>query len=101
MAPHYERRRLLGVAIERATEELQAPIDRIEVAARRIRCRAGSKTVTLSYDYAQGGAQDSHGNFTVNVGSGEWCVEVVRSPASHLPARIGSALAKFLKGRGR
>jgi hypothetical protein len=99
-APEYERRELLGAAIARATDELKAPIDRIEVTGGHIRCWAGSETVTLSYHYAQGGSFDSHGQFTAHVGSGEWQVEVVRDPASRRPAVIGRGLAKFLKRRG-
>ena len=98
-APHYERRELLGVAIERATEELEAPIDRIEVTTGHVRCWAGSKTVTLSYDYGQGGVHDCHGVFTAHVGSGHWYVEVVSSSTPRHRGLIGSLVAKLLKKR--
>jgi hypothetical protein len=96
-APHYERMALLGVAIRTATEELNAPIDRVEVLDKHIQCWAGSKVVTLSYDYAESGALDEHGNFIVHVGSGSWEVAVVRNPTPRRPTLIGRALAKLMK----
>jgi hypothetical protein len=102
--PRYERMALLREAIYCATEALMAPIDRVEVTNERVRCWAGSKTVTFAYYYSQGGSQDEHGRFTPHVGAGSWRVVAVPDPSpnpiSRQPEVIGSAFAKFLKKRG-
>ena len=100
-APHHERASLLGAAIERATDALQAPIDRVEVQDGRIVCAAGDRAITLSYQYAQGGELDpATGRFTAFPGSGSWAVEIVDDRLSRHPEKIGLGLAKFLKRRG-
>ncbi|MDR3462327.1 MAG: hypothetical protein P4L76_08440 [Beijerinckiaceae bacterium] len=96
-APHHERRAMLDVAIHRATEELNAPIDRVEVVAGHVLCWAGSKMVTLLYDYAQGGSHDDSGRFIPHVGTGWWRVEVVPNSTLRRPSLIGRALAKLTK----
>jgi hypothetical protein len=80
-APVHERMALLDVAIARATDELNAPIDRIEVTGTLVNCWAGPRKVTLSYHYAQGGQMNPVGRFTPTVGSGSWRVVVVDDPA--------------------
>jgi hypothetical protein len=99
-APEHERMALLDVAIARATGELNAPIDRIEVTDTHVNCWAGSRKVTLSYQYAQGGQMDPVGRFAPTVGSGSWEVMVVDDPATRRRKGIGQALAKLLKRRG-
>ena len=98
-APHHERRAMLSVAIDKATEELNAPIDRVEVVAGHVRCWAGSKLVTLLYDYAQGGSHDETGNFIPHVGTGWWHVEVVPNPTSRRLTLVERALGKFMERR--
>ena len=62
-APEYQRVDLLGVAITRGTDELRAPIDRIEVVERgaRVNCWAGSRQVSFAVAYAQGGQYEVEG----------------------------------------
>jgi hypothetical protein len=70
MAPHFERARLLGAAIEIATYELREPIDRIEVSELRIFVWAGKKTISMKYHNA--------GSYRPDVlGGGDWVVEKV------------------------
>jgi hypothetical protein len=71
MAPHFERARMLQIAIEAACHELDEPIDRIEVTGRRVLVWAGAKQVALSYSYAN--AYDRAG--IPMPGSGNWVVE--------------------------
>lgn len=100
-APEHERMELLGVAIQHATRELKAPIDRIDVTDRHVTCWASSRRVVLAYAYAQGGQHDpATGRFTPLPGSGAWQVVVVDDPAARRPEVIGRALAKLLKQRG-
>lgn len=98
-APKHEREAMLGVAIQRATGELNAPIDRVEVVAGNVLCWAGSKRVTLSYQYAQGESCDEHGKFVPHVGSGSWEVQVVADATSKKPTLIGRVLAKLMGPR--
>ncbi len=98
-APQYERAEMLGVAIRRATDELSAPIDRIEVVGSRVNCWAGSRRVSLAYSYAQGGRMDPAGRFQPLPGSGSWDVVVV--PRANPPRNvIAKALARLLKSHG-
>jgi hypothetical protein len=97
-APEDERVRLLNVAILRATRELRAPIDRIEVTDEYVSCWAGPRKIAMTYCYAQGGHADlSSGRFTATPGSGVWEVVVVGGPTRRWPDAIGSALLKIFK----
>ena len=97
-APHHEREDLLCTAIHRATEELIAPIDRIEVTAKRVHCWAGSRQVSFSYAYAQGGRVDSDGRFQPSPGSGSWDLALVSEPGI-LRGTFGKFLARLRKDR--
>ena len=89
-APEYERADLLSVAIRRGTDELRAPIDRIEVVDRgaRVHCWAGSRQVSFAVAYEQGGRYEVEGRdgappsgrFLPMPGSGSWNVIVVAGP---------------------
>ena len=98
-APKYERLELLWEAIRTATDELAAPIDRVEVLNEYIQCWARSKTVTFSYHFTQGGSLDEHGNFLPYVGSGSWSVQVVRDPIAKRPTLMQRVLAMLFKRR--
>jgi hypothetical protein len=108
-APEHERAELLGEVVRRATYELNAPIDRIEVIgdAERVDCWAGSRQVSLAVDYAQGGQyefdgrddQPTLGRFRPTVGSGSWNVWVVPRPEAPQGV-IARILARFWKRRG-
>ncbi|HEY2708636.1 MAG TPA: hypothetical protein VGI95_11350 [Caulobacteraceae bacterium] len=77
-APEDERRRLLGAAIDAATNHLRAPIDRIEVSRAHVACWGGGRKVLMTYDYSPGGQVDpTTGKFTVTAGSGSWDVYIV------------------------
>jgi hypothetical protein len=97
-APEGERMRLLSVAILRATNELHAPIDRIEVTDKHVICWAGLRKITMTYYYAQGGNVEwPSGQFTPMPGSGSWEVVVSDGPANAWPEIIGKALLKVLR----
>lgn len=96
-APQHERQSLLGEAIHRATEELQEPIDRVEVLDKYVRCWAGSKMVTMLYHCSQPGYLDEHGDFRPYVGGGSWSVQVVPNPTPKRPTLIGRVLARLTK----
>jgi hypothetical protein len=110
-APEHERVDLLYEVIRRATFELNAPIDRIEVIgnAERVDCWAGSRQVSLAVDYAQGGqwefedgSRPTLGRFQPTVGSGSWYVWVVPSPVTPSQEKphgvIARTLARFRRG---
>lgn len=100
-APEHERKALLGIAIERATDELGAPIDRVDVTDSLVTCSAGSRKVVMSYSYADGGTVDQNtGRFVPTLGSGSWQVTVLDGEAVSQPEIIGRTIAKFLKSRG-
>jgi hypothetical protein len=100
-APEHERMTLLSVAIERATRELRAPIDRIEVTRDHVNCWAGLRKVAMTYDYAQDGRIESpSGRFMPIPGSGNWEVAVVDGSSTRWPAAIGRGLAGIFKRRG-
>lgn len=97
MAPEGERMRILDVAIRRATEELRAPIDRVEVAKGQVSCWAGSRRVLMTYDYAQGVHVDPvTGQFTPIVGGGHWDVAVIDGPGPRRAEIIKEALFRLL-----
>ncbi len=73
MAPHYERARMLCTAIERATEELAEPIDRIEVASGKVTVWAGKKRLSMRYYYANSYNNDG----APLLGGGQWIVELI------------------------
>jgi hypothetical protein len=80
MAPEFERMRLLGVMIERATSVLKAPLTKIEVSGNEIICWAGSRRHTMRYGYANGyawapGDSDEQAPSAIAVGSCSWWVE--------------------------
>ena len=62
-APEHERLDLLFEVIRRASDELKAPIDRIEVVGyeKRVDCWAGSRQVSFAVAYAQGGQWEFEG----------------------------------------
>jgi hypothetical protein len=111
-APEHERVDLLYEVIRRATFELNAPIDRIEVIGnvKRVDCWAGSRQVSLAVDYAQGGQYEfdgrddppTLGRFRPTVGSGSWYVWVVPSPVTPRLEKphgvIARTLARFRRG---
>jgi hypothetical protein len=81
MSPEDERRRLLGEAINRATETLREPLDRIEVTPSQVTCWAGSRGVVMDYAYAEGGTVDEvSGRFVPTLGGGSWRVVVAGEP---------------------
>jgi hypothetical protein len=96
-APEHERQALRGVIIQTATEELKAPIDRVEVEESHARCWAGSKMVVLSYYCSQTGEHDAFGKFTPYVGGGSWHAEIVRDPTLRQPTSVGNAIAKLMR----
>jgi hypothetical protein len=95
MAPHYERARMLHAAIDEATQELDAPIDRVEVAAGRVFASAGGKRVSFRYYYANGRGPDG----SVMPGGGRWVVEKATplDEPSPLKARLVARLRNFLR----
>ena len=95
--PQYERLEMLGEAIRKATERLNAPIDHVKVEAEYVHCWAGSKEVTLSCHYDQGGQLDDHGNIIVCVGTGWWRAEVVSNQNSNRPKLIKRAVANLVR----
>jgi hypothetical protein len=100
-APENERMRLLGVAICRATQELRAPIDRIEVTDGHVTCRAGGRAIAMTYRYAQGGdVEASSGRFIPMPGSGEWEVEVGDGPIARRRWSLAAALRGMLRKPG-
>jgi hypothetical protein len=102
-APEYERADLLSVAIRRGTDELRAPVDRIEVFDRgaRVDCWAGSRQVSFAVTYEQGGRYESEGHdgappsgrFLPMPGSGSWNVIVIAGPPP--PGVIARLLSWF------
>jgi len=93
-APKYERRELLSKAIALATEELDAPIDRLEVRAREIQCWSGGTSVAMAYDYSQGVTIDrSTGRIQTLPGSGCWEVTLIRKAATR--GFVARLLARF------
>ena len=95
MAPHYERARMLAVAIDRATAELGEPIDRIEVTARKVLVWAGRRYLSMTYGYA-----NSYGpGGTAIPGGGTWVVEPdgpLRQDSSVPIGGLFSALRRLL-----
>ena len=73
MAPHYERARMLCAAVQRATEELAEPIDRIEVASGKVTVWAGKKRLSMRYYYANSYNNDG----APLLGGGQWIVELI------------------------
>lgn len=96
-SPENERRRMLNIAIDRATEELGAPINSAKVKGDYVICRSGLRKVVMSYQFSQGGEIDREsGRFIPNPGSGRWTVIVVDRPEGF---GLWSRLAKVLTGR--
>lgn len=78
MSPEDERRRLLGEAIDRATETLRQPLDRIEVTPSQVTCWAGPRGLVMDYTYGEGGRFDeASGRFVPSLGGGGWSVVAV------------------------
>ena len=99
-APEEERMMLLDVAIGRATEELHAPVDRVEVTRSRVSCWAGRRRVVMAYNYAQGGQVDPvTGRFVITAGSGSWDVVVVGKAAPG-SGWLRDAFSRLLKRAG-
>ena len=99
MSAHDERARLLSIAIDRATRELQAPIDEVEVTSGQVLCRAGSRVLTMSYGYADA----IHADGSVRPGSGSWWVEVESASApreAKVAWALGRVAGKWLKAKG-
>jgi hypothetical protein len=71
MAPHYERARLLGEAIDQAKYILRDPIDSIVVRGDTVEVIAGTMKLVGSYGY--GSARDPNGG-AIKPGSGSWWV---------------------------
>jgi hypothetical protein len=71
MAPHYERARVLQIVIEQAVYILDDPIEEIVINEGKVRVRAGAKTITGTYGYAN--TYDNEGS--PMPGSGNWWVK--------------------------
>jgi hypothetical protein len=74
--PRYEGMALLGEAIHCATEELKAPVNRVEVTTDHVQCWAGSKTVTSSHYCSHGGFLDEQPRGRDR----RWIARVTKSP---------------------
>jgi len=99
-APPDERADLLQAAIWRATRELGAPIDRVEVVGDvdRVICSAGSRRVSLAVRYSPGYAPDPTGAYLqITAGGGSWNVEVV--PGEAIPQGAISRTFAWLRRR--
>jgi len=100
MAPHYERARMLCAAIHAATDELNEPIDRVEVRSRCVLLWAGNKRIALKYYYAN--SYDPTGG--PMPGGGHWVVEKVGLADMSLGLHAGllSRLQRaFARARGK
>ena len=99
IAPADVRANLLCMAIERATRELRAPIDRIEIIgdAVRVDCWAGARQVSIDFNRSEGG-QIVSGTFVPNAGSVSWQPVVVESPTTEQPRKRRWVLAGALIG---
>ncbi len=96
-APEHERMELLRVAIGRATDALNAPLDRVDVANARVNCRAGRRQVAMAYADAPGGRTDPVGGvFRPIPLGGSWGVVVVEAPVAQRPRLTGNRLAKLV-----
>ncbi|MFO1079683.1 MAG: hypothetical protein U1E23_03525 [Reyranellaceae bacterium] len=95
MAPHHERLRVLHEALDCAGALLDEPIDRLEVGRRTIEVGAGSRSVTVAYEYVN--AYDGRGNALP--GSGHWSVVAgpVRTGIAGRAARPLRFLARLWK----
>jgi hypothetical protein len=92
-SPENERRRLLGVAIDTATDHLRAPIDRVEVKPQYIVCWSGGRKVVMAYSYSPGGQVDADGHITVTPGSGSWDAIVIdAATAARLERKTRAAI---------
>ncbi len=97
MSPENERRQLLAVAIDRATQELGEPLDRIEVTAEHVTCSSGPRRVVMGYTYAQGGTVEQiSGRFMPLPGSGSWEVIVLNDLAAKRSNRFSRAFSILL-----
>lgn len=76
-APNHERAELLREAITVASDAMDAPINRIKVTSRYVRCWSKAGLVILEYGYSQGGITDPvSGSFHASPGSGTWWVRL-------------------------
>jgi hypothetical protein len=74
MEPKFERARVLGEALDIATNALEDPIDKVQVSREKIFVFAGRERLELSYTYDNAYAQDG----SVMPGSGHWSVSIVK-----------------------
>lgn len=72
MAPHFERARVLALAIDQANDLLQEPIDLIRIDGSEITVAAGGLMVTGTFSYHDAYAADG----SPMPGSGHWSVEL-------------------------
>ena len=81
MAPEDVRAKLLCMAVDRATRELLAPIDRIEIIgdAVRVDCWAGARQVSIAFDRSESG-EFIDGTFVPYAGGVSWDAVVVQRP---------------------
>jgi hypothetical protein len=72
-APWFDRADLLYFAIRKATYTLQEPIDRVEVTGDRILFRAGTKELSIKYEYIAPGGPPMPGASPTLLLDGEEC----------------------------
>lgn len=99
MAPHYERARMLFLAVETATRKLGEPIDGIEVTSNTVLVWAGRKRLAMKYYYA-----DSYGPDGVGMpGGGQWViktdrpVDTPRNTAMSRLSRLRESIGRVLR----
>jgi hypothetical protein len=73
MHPKYERVRLLDAAIAAAVDQMDMPIERIELTGGRIVISGGGERVVLRPDYQNGRNE----NGEILLGGGQWSVHPV------------------------
>jgi hypothetical protein len=92
MSPQNERRRLLGVAVDAATDLLDDPVDYIAIEGDVIEARAGARRVRGSWGYSDSYSPDG----SPLLGGGHWWVNF--GPVEPMPA--GGAWALLAKVTG-
>jgi hypothetical protein len=79
MSPADVRAQLLCKAVDRATRELEEPIDRIKIIGdvARVDCWAGARRVSIAFDRSESG-DFIDGTFVPHVGGVSWNAVVVQ-----------------------
>jgi len=94
MAPHFERARMLAVALQTASMELADPIDRIEVIGARVLVWAGKTCLAMTYYYAD--IYNPRGEPLL--GGGSWVVQPEGPPRVAAGAGLFAALKRWIGG---